>query len=56
VGWTFIFAASGIWYIVAGTATLGAGVVAYFAWQLWWVKFPGPPGQNGDTSFHRAKG
>ncbi|MCX7427483.1 MAG: amino acid permease [Planctomycetia bacterium] len=40
VGWTFIFAASGIWYMVAGIATLGAGVVAYFAWQLWRVKFP----------------
>ena len=33
VGWTFIFATSGIWYIVAGVATLAAGVVAYTVWS-----------------------
>ena len=33
VGWVFIFATSGIWYIVGGLGTLAAGAVAYFIWS-----------------------
>lgn len=35
VGWVFIFATSGLWYILGGIATLAAGIIAYFAWTWW---------------------
>ncbi len=35
VGWVFIFATAGTWYIVGGLGTVALGVVAYFAWSWW---------------------
>jgi fructoselysine transporter len=34
VGWLFIFATSGIWFIAGGLGTMAAGVVAYLAWSV----------------------
>jgi amino acid transporter len=36
VGWVFIFATSGLWYIVGGLGTVALGVVAYYVWCRWW--------------------
>jgi len=36
LGWTYIFATSGAYYIRGGLATLAAGIVAYAVWS--WVK------------------
>jgi basic amino acid/polyamine antiporter, APA family len=33
VGWLFGFACAGIWYILAGVATLLAGIIAYAVWR-----------------------
>lgn len=35
VGWGFIFATSGIWYIVGGVGTLGVGAAIYAVWSRW---------------------
>jgi hypothetical protein len=36
VGWVFIFATAGLWYVVGGLGTVALGVVAYFVWCRWW--------------------
>jgi len=33
VGWVFIFATSGIWYILGGLGTMAVGPAAYFVWS-----------------------
>jgi amino acid transporter len=35
VGWVFIFATAGLWYVLGGLGTLAAGVGAYFVWSWW---------------------
>ena len=33
VGWGFIFATSGVWYIVGGMGTMAAGTAIYAVWS-----------------------
>ena len=33
VGWAFVFATSGLWYIVVGLGTTASGIVAYAVWR-----------------------
>jgi amino acid transporter len=35
VGWGFVFATSGLWYILGAAGTLAAGIAVYAVWSQW---------------------
>jgi amino acid transporter len=45
-GWIFGFACAGVWYIVAGLATLLSGIVAYAVWRLCEPRQPNATGEE----------